>query len=409
MNATKTLLVPLVASFLAAVATPACSVPAPSPAEATGTAREGVIRGKNSPTSQDAVVLIFFFDQSSGMGGACTGTLLAPNLVLTARHCVADTDEYAACDADGTPLAGGEVRSTRKASSLWIFTGPNRPEYRPGLKPDGVGAKIIDDGGKNLCNHDIALIVLEDPIENAQIAPIRLESDIEKSDVLTAVGWGVTDKQSMPDVRQQRSGIKVDAIGPDEDANPPVASNEFQVGESICSGDSGGPALAQTGAIVGVVSRGGNGSGGSQSDPSAGCIGAENLYTKVAPFKDLILQAYDEAGAEPWLEGEPDPRLAKADEECSDDSECRSNLCLTDEAAEGSPTTCAAECADDSECPDGQECTSVSDTMVCRTKKVVKKSGCATAPAGEPANGGTGLLAIALGAVGLVVSRRRRR
>jgi MYXO-CTERM domain-containing protein len=404
MNATRTLLVSF--SLVASIA--ACSSPSGGTSETTGATHQAVIKGKNSPTSQDAVVLVVFYDPSSGLAGSCTGTLLAPNLVLTARHCVADTDEYAACDVDGTPLAGGTVRGTRKASQLWVFTGPNRPTYTRDLKPNGVGSQVLDDGGKNLCNHDIALIILKDPIANAQIAPIRLDGDIAKSDVLTAIGWGITDKTDMPDVRQQRSGIQVEEIGPDDTGQAPVAPNEFQVGESICSGDSGGPAIAEgTGAIVGIVSRGGNGKQPSQSDPASGCIGAENLYTKVAPFKDFIMNGFDLAQAEPWLEGQPDPRLAKPDVACTDASECRSNHCLADPGTDGSPTTCAAECTATSDCPSGQECVDGDGTKVCRTpKKDAAKSGCSTAPASAPPT--SSLLVLALGALGLAFARRRR-
>ena len=39
-----------------------------------------------------------------------------------------------------------------------------------------------------------------------------------------------------------------------------LGAHEFMIGEGICSGDSGGPAFVQTTrAVIGVVSRGGNG------------------------------------------------------------------------------------------------------------------------------------------------------
>ena len=131
-----------------------------------------------------------------------------------------------------------------------------------------------------------------------------------------------------------------------------VPDGEFMVGESICEGDSGGPALdTDTGAIIGVVSRGGNGQV-SQTNPSAGCVGVDtiNLYTETTPFKDLIMQAFQSAGAEPWVEGGPDPRLAKFGATCDGNAACRSNICLTDKK------TCSQSCADGSKCPSGYEC-----------------------------------------------------
>ena len=97
----------------------------------------------------------------------------------------------------------------------------------------------------------------------------------------------------------------------------PLPPNEFQVGESICSGDSGGPAFAASNAIVGIVSRGGNATQPDPNNPASSCIGAENIYTKVAPFKKFIENGLALVGAEPWYEGGPDPRLAKPDAACT--------------------------------------------------------------------------------------------
>ncbi len=401
------------ASLLAASLVTACSDAGTSTEASTiGRAQSAVIKGKPSTSAQDAVVLLVHYESSDPYGvGACTGTLLSDKIVLTARHCVAQTDEAAACDENGKPIQGGNVQSNHKASSLYVFTGKTRPDFYAGeVKPAARGAKILDTGSKTLCNSDIAVVILDQAIPNAMIAPIRLDADVTKGETLTAVGWGVTDSTPQPEVRQQRAGIKITSVGPDKDALPAVASNEFQVGESICSGDSGGPALAETGAVIGVVSRGGNGRAGSQQDPSAACINAENIYTKVEPFKDLIEKAFAETEQEPWLEGSYDPRLAIAGTACEDAAECRSNLCLAD-PSQANATTCATDCSA-SDCPEGTVCTTEGDAKVCRSPEVANKAtttktttGCAAAPGG----GSNAGLALALAALGVVVGRRRRR
>lgn len=377
--------------------------------EVTGTARSRVINGKPSDASQDAVVMLVHYDPGAGEVGSCTGTLLAPNLVLTARHCVAITDEYAACDGDGQPIAAGKVQGDSKASTLYVFKGAKRPDFSAGrVEPDGQGAKIVDDGGNNLCNHDLALVVLKDPVKDAKIAQIRLDGDVTKGETITAIGWGYTDN-GMPNVRQQRTGVKILDVGPDKKSFPAVAPNEFQVGEAICSGDSGGPAIdADTGAIVGVVSRGGNAQGQNKQDPAAGCIGAQNLYTKVMPFKDTLLKAFELANAEPWVEGGPDPRLLKPGNACSDGSECRSNLCLMDPDAK--ETTCAEDCSA-ADCSDpSMVCVAEGDAKVCRSKASQENKasdgggGCSSSPTGSHG----GALALVVAAFGLIALRRRR-
>ncbi len=389
----------------------ACSSSGEDSAETTAKARSAVIKGKPSDASQDAVVLLVHYDPGSQEYGQCTGTLLAPRLVLTARHCVGDTDMYAACKADGTPVAAGAVRKNHKPETMYVFTGKDRPDFGRGkVEPAGVGMKILDDGGKNLCNHDIALIVLKEPVKGAQIAPIRLDGDVEVGELITAVGWGVTEKTAQPDQRMQRTNVKVTSVGPDnEDFGVPP--NEFEVGEAICSGDSGGPAIAQKSkAVVGVVSRGGNTQEQDTTDPASSCIDGRNLYTKVSPFKDLIMKGYELAEAEPWVEGGPDPRKLKAKEPCTSGDECRSALCLPDPDA-ANETTCAEDCSTTETCTvEGDVCTAEGDAMVCRAPKPPPPAAASTSCSGSSApTSGIGGGTFVFGLLALASLRRKRR
>lgn len=275
----------------------ACAAPSRSD-EHLGSASEKIVFGTDSDESQDAVVLVMHYDAllAGGDTTGCTGTMLTPKLVLTARHCVAVTDESAACSDQG-PLAGGVVYQDRPASKLYAFSGKTRPDFLSGKATYAKGAALIDDGANTLCNHDIALIVLEKPLEGTKIAPVRLESGPKKDEVVTLVGWGITDKSPTPNTRQQRTGVTVTELG----------KAEFRVTEGACSGDSGGPALSSQGAVLGVLSRGGVAGG---EAGAAGCVGSGNEYTSLVAFKDLVLSAYDKAGQPAWLEGEPDPTAA---------------------------------------------------------------------------------------------------
>jgi hypothetical protein len=287
---------------LALVALAACV--APREGEDLRATAQAIVKGTNSDASQDATVLVLHYDALSKDGSAgCSGTLLAPRLVMTARHCVATTDPKAACASDGTPLAGGVVQADHDPTKLYVFAGVTRPDFLSTVPQGSKGKEIVDDGANTLCNHDIALIVLDTPLPNGKIAPIRLDGGPTKGEALTIVGWGITETTNTPTTRQQRAASVLE-VGPNDTLGNGLANREFLVSEGGCAGDSGGPAFAPSGAVLGALSRGGNGSGGEGAD---GCIGGTNIYSSAAAFKDLITSAYDKAGQKPWLEGEPDP------------------------------------------------------------------------------------------------------
>ena len=69
-------------------------------------------------------------------------------------------------------------------------------------------------------------------------------------------------------------------------------------------------ALNVANAIVGVVSRGGNGLDATQGGPSVTCEGADNVATKLSPFKELVTEAFERADARPKLERKPEEGCA---------------------------------------------------------------------------------------------------
>src|SRR6187549_3749514 len=66
------------------------------------TVREPIVNGTLSSANDDAVIGVF------GGGSACSGTLIAPTVVLTALHCVAGFDSRFtfSCRSDGTLSPG---------------------------------------------------------------------------------------------------------------------------------------------------------------------------------------------------------------------------------------------------------------------------------------------------------------
>jgi hypothetical protein len=278
------------------------------PGEPTSSVASAIVKGTDSDASQDATVLVMHYDaitKGEGAASACSGSLLAPNLVLTARHCVSKTDEDAACDSKGNAISGGAVDHDFDPTALYVFAGKDRPNFLAGTARPAKGREILTTGAKTLCNQDVALILLDRPLPGGVVTSIRLDAKPAKAEVVTAVGWGIADDDPNPPTRRQRANVAIIDVGPSDGLGP----DEFRTGEAACQGDSGGPAIAASGAVIGALSRGGN---GGPADGAAGCLGGTNIYSSFAGHADFLRAGYAKAGYEPWLEGQANPQLAGA-------------------------------------------------------------------------------------------------
>ena len=285
------------------------------PQDHLGRAIQPIVGGAASGGDQDAVVVLARFEGGARVG-LCTATLLAPNLVVTARHCVSATDATAACGSDGNPVVGAALHGDRAPETLAVFT--SAAGLAPDTSTDGAakarGKKLVVDGATSICNHDLAFVVLDKAVAGP-IAPIRLGPP-SPSETLTAVGFGITEAGALPASRMKRSGLVLTGAGPmayPDDARYGVGDAEFLLGESACAGDSGSPTLAGSGAVVGVASRAGNGKARDPSNAASTCLGAtaHAVYAQLGANGALVMSAFAQAGAKAWLEGQPDPRAAK--------------------------------------------------------------------------------------------------
>ncbi|MDF3064402.1 MAG: hypothetical protein K0R38_3 [Polyangiaceae bacterium] len=110
---------------------------------------EPVISGVPSTDADDGV-LILRTDRTRDTS-VCSASLIAPNLLLTARHCI--VAEYPAdnirCNPDGSLMvpSGGELGASSPPENLHIFAG-RQPEKEaisglPGGDPAALATQII--------------------------------------------------------------------------------------------------------------------------------------------------------------------------------------------------------------------------------------------------------------------------
>lgn len=253
-----------------------------------------IVNGERSDASDDGVIQI----QRRG-GVACTGSMIAPNVVLTALHCVAEfsQDSGFVCSPDGTVAPTSPVDGTLGATyDPSLFDIRIGAEYH--AEVDAHAQKIFGTGTSTICTKDLAVMILDRELDTP-IVPLRFGRSVERGEIVRAVGYGQTETSGTSG-RFVRHDISVIDVGADlwQDNSKGVAPYTLTIGQGPCHGDSGGPARSEeTGAALGVYSL----------LTSANCQspGVKNVYTQVSPFEGLIRKVLTEAGYEPTLE--PDP------------------------------------------------------------------------------------------------------
>ena len=407
-----------------------CSAPAPN-AEDLASSSQAIQGGANTTEYPFALGL------SIGFQGICSGALIAPNLVLTARHCVADSPEQINCTtARFGSLTAGEngVYATTAAT----IAGAGRNFVR--------SKKIFAPTDTKVCGNDIALVVLEQNINSIPLVEPLLDTSrlIAHASLFarkyTAIGYGLTNATGTPEDSGQRrilQNIPLGCVPGDtksfldcnkiDGVSSIINQTEFIGGDGTCQGDSGSSAFEQNAfdsgsrLSLGVLSRGGA--------EGNNCVGA--VYTRTDSWADLILQAatyaqqlggytMPEWAANPQrgtttTDGGTTPPVVATKalgEACASDAECTTKNCIA--PAADAPFVCTQSCDDANVCPDGFSCqggycfagtAAPVDPGVVTTTTTT--NGCSVSPSAPLESASFAPFAIVAG-LGLIAARRRR-
>jgi MYXO-CTERM domain-containing protein len=275
-----------------------------------------------------------------GPEGACTGTLIGPALVATARHCVAELSEGTfSCDASGNLIGGGiggQIGIDNSPGAISFYLSSEVVAGQPLGPPQAVGLQILSTQTPTVCADDLAFVVLNQGIPGIAPAPIRL-GGTQVGETVSVWGYGLTDQPEAPTELRVRDDAQIVGVG------PPVATTTTQAaplravrvgpGAVTCNGDSGGPMTsAATGAVVAVVSLGEQASTGPFCSDSTE---SDTTGPLLADYSDLVLAAFQAAGQTPILEAVSDAASSAPDGTAeaapSSDSDADSDAALESE------------------------------------------------------------------------------
>lgn len=255
-----------------------------------------VINGTPNPPLKDAAVLLVS-DTAD-----CTGSLLLPNLIVTAAHCFVEDGVQTSTAADWRVYPPGADATTTAPTQVQATQLIYNPAFRS-----------IDDDTRI----DVAFLVLDRALATPLVGRAATADEVAQlartKATLEQVGYGQTVPRAVPDAPMSPIPIGMSApIDELDDGTLTVATNGTT---GTCAGDSGSPWIASLGGerlLVGVLS------GGNNAPCESGDVGVNDFIALPSSQPDLLNQAVAAAGATPVAAPRTCIKVKGASQECTD-------------------------------------------------------------------------------------------
>jgi MYXO-CTERM domain-containing protein len=307
---------------------------------ALGTAEQPIAGGYTDDNDKNVVGIYW-----ATLGGICTGSLLAPNMVLTAQHCVAQINNSQGsveCGVTKFLPAGGP-------SDFLVTLETVMPQSQAGFL--AVREVLVAPADDAFCGNDQAILILKDNIDPAVAKPLvpRVDDPLVTGEKYSAIGYGAVDGNgSGAGTRRRRDDLQITCVA-EQCPSTFIKTTEWQGNAGVCQGDSGGPAMDLQGRVIGVTSRGGF----NCSDPVYGYIEPWAQWIKDTATHAAELGSY---AVPTWVGGyptHPDYSMPIGDScKNSDPFTCVSGRCIND----GYSQYCTRLCNEKAPCPSGWFC-----------------------------------------------------